>query len=413
VAVDRSQAGAGRGGATVLVVASEGTFETVEGLLLSDGIAALRVRTLAELRTLLRVYADRSVAMLDVEDSVLGVAALEALHQPPAVPTLMLMGVDGFKQFGAGYFSPERRDELAFKPLNDDEVVLRVKALLVRAGFALPEGEPNAPPSAPSRAVPGGRSLLVFGAKGGVGKTTLAVNLAVTLARKYGKRVVLIDGDLWFGDVAVLMNLSSARSISDLPDDLDSEMLTKALVRHGSGVLVLLPPPEAGMVEKIPEDRLAKVVEQAKSIVDYVVVDTHTSFGEANLQLLEEADTIVLVSTPELSAVRNASRVLTVAHALGLDHKIRLVINRANSGLEIGALEKSLKFPVAATVVSAGRVVVPAANDGVPMVDRDPEAGQQVTRDVLNVSSVVTGLAPPEPRPRPRGGFFSWSKRGE
>jgi pilus assembly protein CpaE len=167
------------------------------------------------------------------------------------------------------------------------------------------------------------------------------------------------------------------------------------------------------MVERLPENALVNVVALARELFDYVVVDTHTSFGEANLQLLEQADLILLVSTPELSAVRNAGRVLGVAHALGLQPKVRLVINRANSGLETGALERSLKFPVSATVVSAGKLVVQAANDGVPVVDRDVDAEQQVTRDLLQLSSVVTGKTVPAGRTRPKSGLFSWSKRGE
>lgn len=326
------------------------------------------------------------------------------------MPTLLLFDRESVASGLAETLNPGPRDDLALKPLTEQEALLRVRALLLRAGFAVP-GEVSSPDQDGAAArYSEGRIVVLFGAKGGVGKTTLAVNLALCLIRRYHMRVLLLDGDLWFGDLIVLLKLPTRRSIADLPVDFDLPALQQVLTPHASGLLTLLAPPDPIAVERLPAGVTARAAMLARTVFDVVVVDTHPSFDETNLQLLEACDLILLVTTPELSAVRNTSRFLDIAENLGFRPRVRLVLNRANSGIRQEALQRNLGCKFAATVVSAGKLVVQAANEGVPVVERDPHAENQVTRDFQRLTGVVMGRPPPEAPTRPRG-LLSWARR--
>jgi Flp pilus assembly CpaE family ATPase len=124
-------------------------------------------------------------------------------------------------------------------------------------------------------------------------------------------------------------------------------------------------------------------------------VDTHPSFDELNLQVLDVVDRILVVCTPEISTTHNTSRFLEVAQVLDYAHKLTLVLNRSNSGVRIDAMESTLGLPISATIVSAGRAVVDAANQGMSMFTKDPQMGEQVTRDLAHLVELVAGRSAP------------------
>jgi pilus assembly protein CpaE len=183
--------------------------------------------------------------------------------------------------------------------------------------------------------------------------------------------------------------------LTDHAGQLDWDVLGNVLTYHPSGIHVLLAPRHPDRVETIPASLPAEVVSGYRRIFDYVVVDTHPSLDESTLQLLDVADRIVLVTTPELSSIRRVAEIVRLAPTLGWEDKLMLVLNRANSGVEVHQVEQALGMPVEARVVSAGQRVVEAANRGQPALLADATASEQITRDLLRlVARVVDAPCP-------------------
>jgi pilus assembly protein CpaE len=405
VALERWTIGKGEAMSTgetpaILLFLANPALDPLENALQARGLAAMRVRSLEDGRRLLAARRQNSIAVLDTyHPAPFSFAAVyRLLHEPPAVPTLLLLHERAGQAPPVEALPPS--DDYARLPARIDELVLRVQALLVRAGLPV-TGETAAGQATLAREAPRfhhGQVIAVYGPKGGVGRSTIAVNLAVGLARFYGQQVVLLDADLWFGDVPVLLDLQSEKSLISLVDSaehLDLDALREVLVPHASGVHVLFGAPEASLVETIPPSLPSRVASAYRTLFDFVVVDTHPSMEEYMVQLLETADRILLVTTPELSAIRSTSEVLRLAGQLGWAHKLLLVLNRANSGVRVEQIERTLGMKVDATVVSAGPRVVDAANRGQPVLQTDTAGKEPITRDLARLVARVASA--PEP----------------
>jgi pilus assembly protein CpaE len=367
------------------------------------GFEVLRATTEEEGRQML---ATRRGVCLAVLDSTRGAtysadAVTKLLSQEPAVPTLMLIGADGGQAARLYHDGPACFD-YAKLPAPIEELVLRVQALCVRAGLSM-----TAAPQ-PRGERPLGTMVVMFGAKGGIGRSMIAANLAVGLAQQYGHRVALVDADLWYSAQRVLLNLDSDKNIASLTrldNPLDPDALREILVPHPSGVQVMLAPEEPWLVETIPADLPAGVARAYQREFDFVIVDTHPSTEEYVLQLLDAADRILLVTTPEVGPLRRTLEMLKLAPGLGWREKLLLVLNRADSGVWRDHIETTLDMRVDATIVSNGRLAVAAANEGVPLLQLDPLGKEQITRDVRRLVSCVAGepdtgweVAPPRRR---------------
>jgi pilus assembly protein CpaE len=239
-----------------------------------------------------------------------------------------------------------------------------------------------------------GRVSAVFSVKGGVGKTTIAVNLAVGLGQLCQRPPLLVDGNLYFGDVPILMNYTPRNSISDLCTQPEFDALTlRALVSDEQfGVSILGSPPDMTAVDQLDTQVLTDAIPAYRSMFDHIVVDTRSSLDEVTLQILDAADRILLLITPELSALYQTSRFLAVAGDLGYDDKIALILNRAGSGLDVRSVEEHLGRTVFAHIVSAGPQVLDAANRGVPLLIDDTDCKKQVTRDLRNLVEKIAGV---------------------
>jgi pilus assembly protein CpaE len=179
-----------------------------------------------------------------------------------------------------------------------------------------------------------GQLIAVRGAKGGVGTTAIAVNLAVALQRQTNQPTALIDGDFIAGDALAALNLSSNRSVLDLLSNvgrLDDDILNKTMVTHSSGIDVLAAPADFEQVERIKSDAYQVTLEELRNHYAYVVVDCPTGLEASTLAALDLADLLLLVVTPELAALKNASRLIQLGARLGYgEDKLRLVLNRSN-----------------------------------------------------------------------------------
>jgi pilus assembly protein CpaE len=390
--------------ASVLLVSQDRTFDEYAAALRVEKIACQVSGSYAEVVSFLERSgpggaedATNFIAVVDGDiPQDMAIQIFKLLHSAHAIPTLTLVAPEKYQQFSLDTNRPPM-DEYAVKPVGVGELILRIKAMMMRSGYELPE-------SSGGYGVTGGGGIhhgtviVVFSPKGGVGKSTIAVNLSVGLSRFYDYKTLLVDGDLWFGDVGVLLNLASRKSVFDISaeEDTNLHVLESVLVQHSSGTHLLLRPPDLSTAEKIRSDIVVAAISSYRALFDYVIVDTHPTLDELNLQILDTADRIILITTPEISAVHHTSRFLEVSGALGISNKLSLVLNRANSGIRLAALEEQLGMPIAGTVVSAGRAVVEAANHGVSLFDQDPSEEAEVTRDMGRLVELVAGQPRPE-----------------
>ncbi len=239
-----------------------------------------------------------------------------------------------------------------------------------------------------------GRIVTVFSTKGGVGKSVMATNLSVALAKDLGKRTVLVDLDLAFGDVSVMLQIPPERTIYDAVqafDRLDPEMLKGFLVRHESGLDTLLAPVQPEEAEFITIARITQILAMLKQLFEFVVVDTPAALSEVVLTALEQSDTVLAVATMDVPSVKNTKVSLQKLHQLGMDgDMVRLVLNRADSKvwLEPSEIEKAISDRIVARIPS-DRLVPRSVNKGVPVVTDAPRSA--VARSIVALAREVAG----------------------
>lgn len=344
-----------------------------------------------------------------------GIATTEQLALQAPAAAVVMMSVQGEADYLRRSMLAGAREFLV-KPFSSDELVASVRQ--VHRHERDKAARLPAPVTVPGvESPPGGRIVTVFSPKGGVGRTTVAVNLAVAAAAELGKRVVLVDGSFQFGDVGVLLNLNpKSKSIADLIPEMaggDPESLDQVMVSHSSGVKVLLAPPSPEMAELITTAYLRRVLELLRDGSDLVIVDSWPWFHETTLSLLDISDVIVALLTLELTNIKNMRLFLEVADQLGYPReKIKLVLNRADTafGIRTADVERSLGRKVDETIVSDGRTVVAALNRGVPFVTSAKDS--PVSRDILRLARTLVGTAPrhapAQEKPLARKSLFAW-----
>jgi pilus assembly protein CpaE len=323
-----------------------------------------------------------------------GIAATERLSSQVPSAAVVMMSVQGEADYLRRSMLAGAREFLV-KPFSSDELTASIRQVYSRekekAGRA-------AVVQAQSRADKPelGTVVAVFSPKGGVGRTTIAVNLAVVAATELNKKVVLVDGSFQFGDVAVLLNLNPKdKSMFELAPELeaggDIDNVDTYAVSHSSGIRVILAPPSPEMADAITPNGVRQVVEALRQRYELVVIDCAAWFNDTTLGILDLADIVLTVLTLEITSIKNIRLFLEVAEKLGYDDKIRLVLNRADTtlGIRVADVEHSIGRKVDNTIVSDGRAVVYALNRGVPFVLSNREA--QVSQDVLRLATAVTG----------------------
>src|SRR5438876_8107533 len=402
----------------VLLISRDPEVKQVSSVLQADGITCRGAASMRELQRALTGAKGRAVAVLDGELAADPNFPLpEVLERLCALPLLMLTPADAEASTVA---APQRTsvEEYARKPLSTSVLALRVKALILAAGLDLPT--PNQLPAIQTGPLELSDDLraqltVVFSVKGGSGKSTIAANLAAGLASLYSFQTLLVDANLWFGDLGVLLNLTSTRSSFDVcTDDADIFALPKAVVPHSSGASVLLRPPDPLSVEKLKLKSCVDALERYRSLYEHVIVDTAPALDELNLDLLENATRILLVVTPEMGALHNTARFLGLAERLGISKKLSLVLNRSNSGISSEDLQRTLGIPVANGVVSAGRIMLDAVNEGTTLIAMDPNRRERITQDLIAIVEMVAGREQPQvnkQQPPNRGSALRFLRR--
>ncbi|MGQ9714162.1 MAG: AAA family ATPase [Anaerolineae bacterium] len=352
-----------------------------------------------------------------------GITASELITRQSPTSQIIMMSVQGEADYLRRSMLAGAR-EFLIKPFSSDELVSSIRRV---HELAAARPTPLLPPQTdrlqpPAKAVPAagkqGHVISVFGPKGGVGTSTLAANLAIALHEASTLKVALVDGNLQFGGVDVLLNLQTTRTIADVVtkvEDLDAELVTSAMMPHPSGIKVLLAPPRPEMADLVQPEHMRAILTQMRQMFDYVVVDTWTSLHDLSLSVLDSADRIVLVATPEVPAIKNAKVFFDVADALDYPpEKIWLVINQADrrGAIRTADIEGSIKHPIAAAIPMDERSVFMAANQGIPLVvaHRNSPVAQAIfalaarVRNELEVEPEPEGAAAKvDPGPRSTG----------
>ena len=241
--------------------------------------------------------------------------------------------------------------------------------------------------------------MSIFAPKGGVGKTTIAFNLAVALGQ-LDQRTVLIDGSFQFGDLRSLLKVpSDAPSILDLPTDRISESdLGDVLWRDPSGIDILLAPPRIEMAEMLTARDVDKVLSLLRRVYAAIVIDMPSHLNDINLAFLDASDKIIEIVTYDSTTIHNTVAIAETFRSIGYPaSKVRYLVNRADSsgGIEAGDVERALGRVPEHNVVSDGRLVTQSNNEGVPFVLASPNA--QVSMDVLRVAVEILEVSHPEP----------------
>jgi pilus assembly protein CpaE len=224
-----------------------------------------------------------------------------------------------------------------------------------------------------------GRIITVFSPKGGTGKTVTATNLATSFAKYGGKRTLLLDLDLQFGDAAIMLGIEPEKTIQDLvvaPGELDPEKLAGYTTRHSSGLDVLPAPIRPEDAELVTEQKLSRLLEVAKESYDVIVVDTSPFFHGPMLATLDRTDDLLLVCGLDVPTIKNVRLSLQTLQLLSFPtERIRIILNRANSnvGMKRGEVEAALEAKIRFEVPS-DRAVPLAVNRSNPAVLSDPKA---------------------------------------
>ncbi|MEX2546297.1 MAG: response regulator [Chloroflexota bacterium] len=263
-------------------------------------------------------------------------------------------------------------DDYLSKPVHPQELSARVRGLLAR--FA------RAPQ--PARTQSFGRVHAYYGAKGGVGTTTLAINTAIALHTELKRTVALVDANLQFGDHRVFLDMGpDQRSIIDAvgATSIDADVLRRVLVRHDSGIDLLLAPPTPEAAEMVNHDQhqLLRIVEVLRTMYDYVIVDMDKRLDDNMLDIVGAADRLVVIMTADLSCLKNVRLVLETMGSLGIiDERLLLVLNRSNAftGISVKSVESVLKRPIAQQIGNDYRSAISSLNSGTPFMVNRPDS---------------------------------------
>ena len=290
-------------------------------------------------------------------------------------------------------------DDDIVKPFHPLELMARIKALLARSGGGRAR-------ETTTEATTLGRLVCFYGAKGGVGTTTLAINTAIALQRQK-RRVALMDANLQLGDERVFLDLSldSPSIVNAISEpDLDADLFKKLMVRHHSGLELLLAPPNPEQADIVVErqrthpESMSNILRLLRRSYDYTLVDMAKTIDDFNLQLFDEADLIYVVMTADLSCLKNVRLVLETMDSLGYERgKAQLVLNRSNAytGINVDNAESALGRKIDHQVINEYRDAISALNSGEPFMSSRPDGplGQNVARFAAEIDSLLAAEA--------------------
>jgi pilus assembly protein CpaE len=324
-----------------------------------------------------------------------GIAATEALLSQVPTTQVIMMSVQGEQDYLRRSMLAGAR-EFLIKPISAEDLynaIRHVHRLQTTQRRYAPVGQSEQGGSV-EQAAGQGQIVAVFSPKGGTGTSSIAANLAVALRQLTSKKVALVDGNLIFGDLGVIMNLVSNKTIADLANrisEVDRELLNDVLITHTSQVKVLLAPPNPQTGELVSSDHVRAILELLRKEFDFVVVDTQSSIQDRALAVLDLADRIVTLMTLEMPCIKNIKLFLELAELLEYPaEKTLLVLNKADNrlGIRVENVEENIQHKVALQIANAGYEMTLSVNQGVPLVIE--KRGHQAAKDIFALANLLS-----------------------
>jgi pilus assembly protein CpaE len=328
-----------------------------------------------------------------------GITATEAIRAKQPAVQVVILSVQSDQNYMRRAMLAGARDFLTKPPMGDELIsAIRRAGSMAQSERAKTAYNQPAPVMGSMGASFGtgmqrGKIVTIYSPKGGVGCTTIAVNLALTLNND-DTRAVLVDGNLQFGDVAVFVNEQGKNTIADLTprvDELDPDIVEEVMVKHaGTGLHILAAPNRPEYAEKVSSVQFSKVLEYLRKLYSYVVVDTTAYLTDATLAAIDASDLIILVSTQDIPSIKNCRLFLDLLQTMGIDRdKILFVMNRFDKRINItpDRVAENLKQPVAAVIPLDEQSVTKAVNRGVPFILDGKN--QPAARGILSLAESV------------------------
>lgn len=328
-----------------------------------------------------------------------GIAATEAIRAKQQAVQVIILSVQSDQNYMRRAMLAGARDFLTKPPMGDElisairragEMAQVEKSKVVRAQ-ATPIGGMSINSS--NYGGPRGKIIVVYSPKGGTGCTTLAVNLAIAL-NNADTRVVLVDGNLQFGDVAVFVNEQGKNTVLDLApraEELDAEIVEEVMVKHSAtGLHILAAPNRPEYAEKISSVQFSKMLEYLTQLYAYVIVDTAPILTDLILATIDVSDIVILVTTQDIPAIKNSRLFLDLLQNLGVQRdRVMFIMNRFDRKINITPerVADNLKQEVALTIPVDEGTAVKAVNRGVPFVIDNK--GQPVSRGVFALADAI------------------------
>jgi len=323
------------------------------------------------------------ISRLSPPGSGTAIIVVAMMDEVDAVRQAMLHGAQGFllKPFGEA--------ELLSSIGQANELVVQRRAQLATVPMLTPGPGVKAPPRA--------KIVAVYSPKGGVGCTTIAVNLAVALRTVTHKPVILMDADLRFGDVDSVLNILTGPSVGALAnklEDADNLFLEQSLVTHKSGVKVLMAPPYLDMADAIQPEQIKQIITHLAALGDgYVIVDTWSALDDVTLAVVDACDRLMVIATPQITALRDTHRFLEALNLLHYDpDKIMLVLNHPYQpgNVKRGDVERALDRSITQEVAHTPYQVSASLNRGVPLVQEFQDS--PAARDIIKLARSLVGM---------------------
>jgi pilus assembly protein CpaE len=329
-----------------------------------------------------------------------GITATENIRRDFPHTQIIILSVQSDPNYMRRAMLAGARDFLT-KPPSVDEMISAIR----RAGKISQDERSKARPVYPGQAgmmglggmaLPGlsqGKVIVVYSPKGGTGCTTIATNLAVSL-HKEETPVIIVDGNVQFGDVAVFLNQQCKNSVADLApraDELDPEIVEEVTISHAeSGIKMMAAPTRPELADQVTGEQFGKVLDFLRQLYTYIVVDTTSVLSDVSLAAIDSADLIVLVTTQEIPAIKDARLFLDLLSSLTISRdRITLVLNRYDKriGITPEKISENFKQEVVTVLPYDDRTVLPSVNRGKPFMLGDKS--RPITRSFLTLTEAV------------------------